>query len=377
MNKILQILSFLICATIYAQYSDLEKADSLVALGNYSKAIALYQTHDNPVAVNYKIARAFEAIGNYAEAVKYYELAVNNNPNDVFIKYQFGKLLSRVKKYDQAKMVFKDLINSDHQNPNYQYELGLILEKTSDSLTIPTFQKVYQLDNNHQKAIFKIARHHLVKRRNDSVSFYMTQGLKTYPENVELISLKAQNYYWLQQYENAISWFEKLIALGESSQQIHEMLSFCYQQNYDYDLAIKQLEIALKYDPKNADNLFRLGDYYHKLNDNVNAEKHMQAALLLLDQPLDREYRQLAVVYNFQKKYAEAIKALKKSIQENPEDEYTHFILAYTKETYYADMQSKIDVYNKFLQNFPNGKFKPIVEKRLSDLKKEQFLEED
>jgi tetratricopeptide (TPR) repeat protein len=142
-------------------------------------------------------------------------------------------------------------------------------------------------------------------------------------------------------------------------------------------LAIKQLEVALKYDPKNADNLFRIGQYYYKLTDQPNAEKYMNAALLLMDQPLDREYRELAVVYNFQKKYPEAIQALNKSIKENPDNEYTHFILAYTKESYYADLQSKIDVYNKFLEKFPNGQFKPMVEKRLTDLKKQQFLEED
>lgn len=377
MYNILQFFILVLCVSLHAQDTVLEKADSLMALGNYSKAIELYKTHDNQTIVNQKIASAYEAIGNYTQAVQYYQFAVNNQPENTLLNYQYGKLLSKLKKYQEAKTVFSDLINKDPQNPNFLYELGLIYEKTNDSLTLPTFQQVYKLDNNHQKAIFKIARYHLVKRKHDSVSFYVDNGLKSYPENVELISLKAQNYYWLQQYENAIAWFEKLIDLGESSQQIHEMLSFAYKENYDYDLAIKQLEIALKYDPKNADNLFRVGQYYHKLSDNENAEKYMNAALLLMDQPLDKEYRELAVVYNFQKKYAEAIQTLNKSIKENPDNEYTHFILAYTKETYYADLESKIEVYNKYLEKFPNGQFKPMVERRMVDLKKQQFLEED
>lgn len=377
MYNILKFFILVLCVSLHAQDAVMQKADSLMALGNYSKAIELYKTHENPTTVNQKIASAFEAIGNYNQAAQYYQFAINNQPENTLLNYQYGKLLSKLKKYQEAKTVFSDLINKDPQNPNFLFELGLIYEKTNDSLTLPTFQQVYKLDNNHQKAIFKIARNHLVKRRHDSVSFYVDNGLKSYPENVELISLKAQNYYWLQQYENAITWFEKLIDLGESSQQIHEMLSFAYKENYDYDLAIKQLGIALKYDPKNADNLFRIGQYYHKLTDQTNAEKYMNAALLLMDQPLDKEYRELAVVYNFQKKYAEAIQVLNKSIKENPDNEYTHFILAYTKETYYADLESKIEVYNKYLEKFPNGQFKPMVERRLADLKKEQFLEED
>lgn len=373
----LRAFILLICISLNAQDEVVKKADSLMALGNYSKAIELYKTHENPTSVNQKIASAYEAIGNYTQAVQYYEFAVNNDPDNIWLNYQYGQLLSRLKKYQKAQSVFTELIEKDPENPNFLFELGLIYEKTDDSLTLPTFQKVMKIDNNHQKAIFKIARHYLVKRRHDSVSFYVDSGLKLYPENVELTSLKAQNYYWLQQYEKAIIWFEKLIKLGESSQQIHEMLSFAYKENYDYDLAIKQLEAALKYDPKNADNLFRIGQYYHKLSDQPNAEKYMNAALLLMDQPLDREYRELAVVYNFQKKYPEAIQALSKSINENPDNEYTHFILAYTKESYYADLQSKIDVYNRFLEKFPDGQFKPMVERRLEDLKKQQFLEED
>ncbi|TPV31800.1 tetratricopeptide repeat protein [Paucihalobacter ruber] len=377
MYNILQFFILVLCVSLHAQDAVMQKADSLMALGNYSKAIELYKTHENPTTVNQKIASAYEAIGNYNQAAQYYQFAINNQPENTLLNYQYGKLLSKIKKYPEAKTVFSDLVNKDPKNPNFLFELGLLYEKTNDTLTLPTFQEVFKLDNNHQKAIFKIARNHLVKRRHDSVSFYVDNGLKTYPENLELISLKAQNYYWLQQYENAINWFEKLIDLGESSQQIHEMLSFAFKENYDYDLAIKQLEIALKYDPKNADNLFRVGQYYHKLSDNENAEKYMNAALLLMDQPLDKEYRELAVVYNFQKKYAEAIQVLNKSIKENPDNEYTHFILAYTKETYYADLQSKIEVYNKYLEKFPNGQFKPMVERRMADLKKEQFLEEN
>lgn len=376
-NIFFQILCLLVCMAMQAQNSVLEKADSLVALGNYSKAIELYQTHNNPVAVNDKMARAFEAIGNYSDAVKYYEFAVNNNPDDAFLKYQLGKLLSRLKKYNQAKIVFTELINSDNQNPNYHYELGALLEKTNDSLSIPTFQKVYHLDNNHQKAIFKLARHHLIKRAHDSVSFYVEQGLKTYPENVELISLKAQNFYWKEYYTHAVVWFEKLISLGESSEGIHEKLSFCYAQNSDYDLAIEQLKLALKYNPKHSENIFRLGKLYQRNADYPNAEKHMALALSMMDTPLDAEYTDLASVYNHQKKYDQGISALNLAIKENPDNEYAHFILVYTKEAYYADTESKIKAYEQFVSKFPKGRFKFLAERRISELKKEQFLNED
>lgn len=59
-----------------------------MALGNYSKAIELYKTHENPTFVNQKIASAYEAIGNYTQAVQYYQFAINNQPENTLLNYQ-------------------------------------------------------------------------------------------------------------------------------------------------------------------------------------------------------------------------------------------------------------------------------------------------
>lgn len=358
-----------------AQTSVLNRADSLYVNGNYTKAIAQYKLYEKQQDVFGKMAKAYVAIGNYDEALKNYKRGVEANPEDALLKFEYARLLSKTKKYQEATSVFNDLIAVDDKNPNYHYELGLVLERLKDSTATHSFQTAYQLDETHQKAIFKLAKQALKKRKHDYVETLLDKGLSFYENNVELISLKAQNFYWLQYYRKAHIWFEKLIALGESSEFIHEKLSLCYGYIYDYENAIAQRKMVLKYNPNDANSMYLIGTYYYELNDFVNAEKFIKQALKIKDAPLDAEYSKLATVLNRQDKHDEAIANLKIAIKENPENIATHFRMLLTKDAYYADFDSRIKIFEDFQKKFPAKSFySEYVKKRISELKEEKFL---
>lgn len=381
MNRFILFLLITVIFKTEAQTSVLNVADSLYTTGNYSKAIEHYKTYDVQNDVFYKIAKAYNALGNYDEALSNFKQAVKASPDDVLIKYDYAKLLYRTKNYNESSEVFNMLIDTDSLNPNYHYELGLVYERKKDStakrLSRASFNKAFQLDNTHQKAIFKIAKYYLIKRKHDTVSYLVNIGLKSYPNNKALISVKAQNYYWKEQYHKANEWFEKLIALNESSQFIHEKLSFSYASVYNYRKAIEQQKLALKYDQKNATNLYILGQLYQKNNDYANAEKYIKMALMLQDVPLDAEYLKLGTIYNYQKKYKEAIEVLKIALKENPDNHMAQFFLVRSKDEYYKDYDAKIKLYENFKKNHPKNPFVKFSDRRLKELKEEQFLKED
>ncbi|WP_242202095.1 tetratricopeptide repeat protein [Aestuariivivens insulae] len=356
-----------------AQTSVLNIADSLFVHGNYSKAIEHYKLCENQQEVYSKLAKAYIAIGNYDEALNQYEIGVRLDSNNALQKYEYAKLLSKTKNYQASSKLFEALIQLDSLNPNYYYELGLVKEQTRDSTTQYYFNKTFQLDKTHQKAIFKIAKYHLVKRAHDTVNYFVDIGLKSYANNKELISIKAQNYYWQEYYDKAIPWFEKLLDLNEASQFIYEKLSFCYASIYEYEKAIKFQELALRYDPQNATNLYILGKLYEKLQEYDKAETYIKEALAILDKPLDAEYMQLGIVLNWQKKYKEAIEVYQKALKENPNNERVHFFLVHTKDAYYEDIDTRINLYESFKEKFPKSFYLNQVNYRLNELKKEKF----
>ena len=354
-----------------------EKADDFYVNGNYSKAIETYKSLDNLDDVYDEIAKSYMAIGNYDKALGNYEKAVKANENNLLVNYEFAKLLTKTKKYKEANLIFSNLIALDSLNPNYYYELGIVLEKQKDSMALQQFIKTYDLDNTHQKAIFKIAKQHLIKRNFIDAHAFIDRGLESYENNVELISLKAQTYYHQQHYTHAVVWFNRLLDLGEKSEFIHEKLSLSYAQNSDYEDAIYHRKQALKYNPNNADALFLIGTYYESLSNFEQAESHVSKALKLLDRSLTDEYQKLGTILNRQKKHEKAIKAFQKSLKEAPSNMMSEFFLLRTKDEFYADLDTKITLYEQFIEKHKKSYFISYATKRLKELKQEKFLEED
>jgi tetratricopeptide (TPR) repeat protein len=354
-----------------------EKADDFYNNGNYTKAIKTYKSIKNLDEVYGKIAKSYLAIGNYDEALSNYEKAIGANKDDLLLKYEFAKLLSKTKKYKKADQLFKNLITSDSLNPNYHYELGVVLEKQKDSTAINEYIKTFDLDITHQKAIFKIAKHQIKKGRFKMAHRFIDKGLESYANNVELISLKAQAYYYQDYYTHAIVWFNKLLDLGEKSEFIHEKLSLSYAQNSDYEDAIQHRKQALKYNPSDANAIFVIGTYYQSLSNYEKAEEYISKALKLKDQSLSSEYQRLGTILNRQKKYEKAIKAFQKSLKEDPSNIMSEFFIIRTKDEFYADVDSKIKLYENYIAKHEKSPFLSFAQGRLKELKKEKFLEED
>lgn len=354
-----------------------ENADNLYANGNYTKAIEAYKSLKNLDAVYDDIARAYIAIGNYGKAILYYEKAHKANEENLLIKYEYAKLLAKTKKYKEANQLFNNLIALDSVNPNYYYELGIVLEKQKDTTALQKFLKTYALDATHQKAIFKIAKHHLIKRNFVEAHGFIDSGLESYKDNVELISLKAQVYYYQEFYTHAVVWFNKLLDLGEKSEFIYEKLSISYAQNSDYEDAIYHRKQALKYNPNDANAIYVIGIYYESLSNYEKAEAYISKALELQDKSLSDEYQKLATILNRQKKYEKAIKAFQKSLKEDPSNMMSEFGLLRTKDEFYADLDAKIKMYERYIEKNKKSPFVKYAESRLKELKEEKFLEEN
>ncbi|WP_179333639.1 tetratricopeptide repeat protein [Winogradskyella costae] len=371
------ILGFLCCVfVIHLNAQNIKaEADQLYVNGNFSKAIDTYKTLPNLDAVYDDIAKAYIAIGNYGEALNNYEKAIRANADDLLLQYEYAKLLARTKHYKDANQRFSNLIASDSLNPNYYYELGVVLEKQKDTTALRQFVKTFELDETHQKAIFKIAKQHLIKRNFIDAHAFIDRGLESYENNVELISLKAQTYYHQDYYTHAVVWFNKLLDLGEKSEFIHEKLSLSYAQNSNYKDAIYHRKQALKYNPNDANAIFVIGNYYQLLENFEEAEKYISLALMLKDLPLSDEYQQLGTIFNRQKKYNQAIKAFQKSLKEDPSNMMTEFYLLRTKDEYYADTGSKIKLYEQFIEKHKKSPFISYAKGRLKELKEEKFLE--
>lgn len=378
-NRVLiPLLLLLILFKTRAQSLVLNSSDSLLAYGNYTKAIAVLQTHSNQKEVYYKLAKAYSALGNFDDALVNYNKAVVSEPDNILVKYHYGKLLTNTKRYHEASVLFNTLVKVDSLNSNYHYELGVNLEAQGNIEEAQQhFEKAFIIDSTHQKAIYQLAKFQLKKAQHKNVNRLVNIGLKTYPNNVSLISLKAQSLYSKKYYAKAIIWFEKLVALGERNKFVFKKLSVAYTKELEYKKAIFNLEKVVNLDPKNTSNLYLLGDLYFKVEDYINAEKYIKRSLELQDEPLDREYNKLASTYNYLKKPEQAVVYYKKSLKENPDNESTIFYLLLTKDSYYKDIDARMKLHENYIKNYPNSHFVKWAKEKLNRLKAEKFMSVD
>ena len=94
-----------------------------------------------------------------------------------------------------------------------------------------------------------------------------------------------------------------------------------------------------------------------------------------MDRSLSDEYQRLGTIYNRQKKYEKAIKAFQKSLKEDPSNLMSEFFIIRTKDEFYADLDTKINMYETYIENNKKSPFLMFAEKRLKELQEEKFFE--
>ena len=379
MNKLLFSILVLFLWKAEAQTSALPLADSLYQIGDYQKAIELYQNSSTSSAKTYqKIAQAYQATGNIGLAIKNYENAIHQDQNLIVAKSNLGKLYYQTKNYQIADSLFSNLIQNYPKNPDFYYRLGLIKVKLKDSTAIQHFQNVLLLDEFHQKALYEVAKHHYQKKHYNLVEDLGEKALLNYPENTRMISLLAQNAIALKNSRLAKSRFEQLIELNQTSVFIHFSLGSSYFNLKEYENAYQQFVAVIQLEKNHQQAYLFAGKSLNELERYQEAEQFLKVAIMLADQPVDDYYTNYAISLQKQKKFKLAIDHLKIALEENSENFRAQYELAVSADNYYKDLTTRINYYQLFVRKFQNepkaNYYLYLAKNRLSDLKKQQHL---
>ncbi|MFL1894909.1 tetratricopeptide repeat protein [Aquimarina sp. 2-A2] len=341
-----------------AQQDAIKKADSLFTVGSYASAIVIYsntgQLNSN---LHLKIAKAHNANGNHGKAIYHYEEAIRStNTSAVLLQNELARLYYKTKRFETADSLYTLLTDNYPTNPDFQYRLGLIKENLRDSMAMSYYLKAFYLDSTHQKSCGKIASSYLRKRAYKKVDSLISIGLNSYPDNIELISLRAQNEMLQQHYSNAILHFQRLLTLNQQNEYIHSSLGHCYNRSYQFKLAIKHYTLALSYDNQNSTYHIHLAFAHYKESKFKKAIEHYRTAIQLKRPSIDEELFQIAMMYRHQENWKDAIAHMKIYIKEAPDSHRGHYQLALFYDAYYKDPELKIKQYESYINRFKNDK---------------------
>lgn len=354
----------------------LEDADALYALGNYSKAIEIYKTLPQSESQQMKLAKSYEQTGNLTQALFHYEKVVSTNPNHLFAAYEYAKILKSLRRNSEALEIFSSLQAKDSTNPNFPYQIGLLKESQNDSLFVTHFKKSLNIDPNHLGALVKVATLFIKEKNFKKADSLLKEGLGVDSNNFQVWNLKALNHFYDKKYYKSIEAYDKLIALNRPSENVYQKLGYAYAQTFDYEKSIEYYNKALEdYDDKNPETHYEIAQSYTSLHYFDKAEEHLNTALLLKQPQLEKEYNALLQVYSRQKEYKKSIDLLKEALVYYPDNEFFLYHLAASADNYYADKKIAINYYQNYLKKHSEtGKLRLYAKQRISDLKKELFM---
>jgi len=200
--------------------------------------------------------------------------------------------------------------------------------------------------------------HFLKKRDYDKVTGLVTTALASYPENVQMMSVMAQNYYLRGFYDDATIWYEKLIALGQSTATVHEKLGLSYQHYGLHDQAVEQFTILINEKKRNKDpNIhLALAKSLQRQGEFDQAVRHTEIGILLLDQPLDDAYMQLGTIHRINKKHKLAFENFQIAIKENPKKFEAYYHKAVAADNYFKDKKAVKKLYEQFVAKAKNSR---------------------
>ena len=393
MKYFLRIILLLIVTQAGAQSSALVLGDSLYAVGNYTKAIASYETIQDPSAnVLLQIARAYKGKGTKTSALAFYKQSLDKNDNQPIAQTEYGRLLLTRSKFTMADTVFAALAERFPDNPEYFYQWGRALKGKGGKDTLKlgaavvkekintpekAFARAVQLDATHQKAIFELSKYYLSLRQYEDVEELTKKALESDPENIEIIGVLAQNYYYKGWWSEAIDWFNTLLDLGVNTLFVHEKLGRAYYEKRQFKKAITHYEEVLTYDDKDWGTyitLARLENFNREYDKAIN---YAIKALSNKNLPLDDIYYTMGRSYEFKKDYKKAMQQYRFATQEDPSNFDAVYSIAVAADNYYQNRSEVLKLYEEFVAHFENSEYPPytarLAKERITALKREIF----
>lgn len=363
--------SFFLGFIVNAQ-TKLAQLDSLYAVGEYSKAIQLYQGQ-TPHLFNEKLglAKVYLAKQQTELALDLYQAALAQKPVTKH-RFTFAKLLLDEKKYVLADSVLTQLHIDYPKNAEFVYQLGMS-KKTRNNTTLDQyFSKAISLDSTHLRAYFELAHFYTkIKSYNKAINT-CKMALKIKPDHKKILGLIGQVLFNDKAFHAALSYFKQLDETHGVPQFVLEKMAYCSWMTRDFNAAEVYYKRLLQLEPKSflfhqnlSKTLNILGKHALAMSHAFSAQKYKDVSLYKINFELGQAYLGL-------KQYRLAMSHFIKVIEELPSYEKAYVRLARAADIFYDDKSKVIPYFENYQERFSDSEtadYKDFMIRRYNDIK--------
>lgn len=230
----------------------------------FQKAIDLAQKCKTCPEGERIIAMSSYQIEDYAKAISGLEKVLAKNPNDAEATYTLGRSYLEIEDYKNAIKQYQKALVLDPAKNVWMYELALQLYNSNDYLNAKKYFVMagtagYPKSNDFYE---NLGFAYINTGDIDNGLKNLTIVLSRKPNNKELLNDMAQALYTAKHYEEALSYYQKLLELNAKDANSLYMAGITFQKMGQKERGIAMCDEAIKIDPALAKNRQKKGDQF-------------------------------------------------------------------------------------------------------------------
>ena len=220
------------------------------------KYAQLVKKTDPAAKTAYFIGKAHYEGENYGEAIKFLNIAAQEDEKNAEVPYMIGRAHADMMNYKAALPFFEKALSLDPANNRWMYETALMYyamhdDKNSLKYLLLAAEKGYKRDNEYLENL-SIA--YLNNKETDKGLEILAESLKRRPTDVNLLNMIAEANYDAKRFDEAIKYFDQLFALDKENASALYMIGMSYQNKGDKQKGQAICDRAIQMDPSLAKN---------------------------------------------------------------------------------------------------------------------------
>lgn len=331
----------------------IKEADILSNAYQFGKALDVLNQSEDSVTIGLlqRKAYCYSRLGNYEEAINYYERIMRNDSVNRDALHQLGQLYSRSEQFDTARSFYLRLIRLDSTNSFYYKQFASIAVKQEDfAKAILYYLQALQFNPRDIEAYAQLGSVMMDAEQYEAADSMLTEALAL-SENPSLRLLLARAKLAEGEYDAVIENVNQLLTKSDTTSSYARLLGISYLQLDQYEKVITCMDFLLKSGIKSDWIFYYLGVSYRETK---HPEEGIQFLNLAIEESISDNistyYATLALAYEEIRDFKNAIRYYKAAYESSKSDILLYH-LARNYDVYYKDKTQALIYYKKYLDS--------------------------
>ena len=327
-RSIEQVLNLAVNAHQNKNFNDAEKF--------YNEALNL-QPDNYAALVNFGVL--LKTLNRLDEAKKNFYQAIKINPKIELGYLNLGSVLFKLNKLNEAEINYKKTIEIKPDYAEGHFNLGIIFDNTNRlDQAVSSYSKAIKINPNYSQAYNNLGNLYRKLKRIDDAEYNYKKLIDLNPSSAEAYYNLGNLYNDIDKFDDAILNYSNAIKLNPNLTHAYNYIGTVYHKLYKPYEAIENYRKAIELDESYAEAYYNLGTSLNVVNNSEDALDNFRKAIELKpDYP--EVYNNIGIIYQQIGKLELAEDNYSKAIKINPNYAEAHYNLSNIKTFDYEDEQ--------------------------------------